>query len=145
VKAKQALLRLLNRRELNSAQALKKLLDREFPFAEAKQAIAECESAGFVDDRRWAEGRVRALLRRKKGNSYIRQKLAQEGLDKELITDALPSEKDQEEALQRLLTSRYSDRDMTDLKIRQKTVQALQRQGFPLSLILNSPEISHFS
>jgi regulatory protein len=137
VKAKLALLRLLSKRELSSSQALKKLLDREFPGEEAQAAVVECQEAGYIDDGRYAERRVRYLLRRRKSNSYIRQKLVQEGIAPELIEAALPSSDEQEEALAHLLRTRYAD------KPREKTIQALQRQGFPLYLILSSPEIAN--
>jgi len=136
--AKQQLIRLLSRRELSSAQALKKLLEREVQREEAQAAIAWCVEANYINDRRWAEGRVRALVRRKKSNLFIRQKLTQEGLSKELIEEALPPEEVQVEALHRLLAGR----DLSAPKARQKAIQSLQRKGFPISLILSSPEIS---
>ena len=114
------------------------MLDREVPRDEADVAIAWAIEADYINDRRWAEGRVRALVRRKKSNRFIQQKLAQEGLSRELIEEALPPEGAQAEALHHLLARR----DLTDPKTRQKTIQALQRKGFPLSLILSCPEIS---
>ncbi len=73
--AKKQLIRLLSRRELSSAQALKKLLERDIPEDDAQAAIAWCVEADYINDRRWAEGRVRALVRKKKSNLFIRQKL----------------------------------------------------------------------
>lgn len=136
--AKKQLIRLLSRRELSSAQALKKLLERDIPEDDAQAAITWCIEADYINDRRWAEGRVRALVRKKKSNLFIRQKLAQEGLAQELIQEALPPEEVQAEALHRLL----SGRDLSDPKTRQKVIQSLQRKGFPISMILSSPEIS---
>lgn len=55
-------------------------------------AVARLVAVGFVDDRRWAESRVRALRRRGSSTRAIRSALASKGVTAEVVEAALAVE-----------------------------------------------------
>jgi len=71
-----------------------------------REALETLERVGLVDDARFAAGRAAALAERGHGDAAIRFDLEQQGLDDELVADALASLEPERERALRLAEQR---------------------------------------
>lgn len=65
------------------------MLEKGFELAEVEAALNDCESAGFINDSRYAELLVRSHISRGHGAIRIRQAVALKGLSKDCIETAI--------------------------------------------------------
>jgi regulatory protein len=107
-------------------------------FAPLVEAVVEkSRRSGLVDDAAYAEARVATLRRRGGSARAIRAKLAQKGIDRTTIAEALPEEPDAEENAAHALARRrrlgpYRAEDRAPA--REKDLAALARAGFSFEI-----------
>lgn len=132
--AKSYALRQLARRELSSFELQQILQHKLVSSPIIDQVITELSTSGYVNDDDWIQRFIAFQSARSQGPDAIRHKLRQKGLPEEQIEAALrPLQTESiQEAIQKLLQTRYRSRDLSDYRERQKVVAALARRGFCL-------------
>lgn len=121
-----------------TAHELGKLLKEKLVTETNRQAVIDaCADYGYLHDEKWAEGYVRGQVARKQGPAAIRKKLQEKGFTHETISTLLDEVGDdlQKEVVQKILATRYRNRDHSDPRERNKTIGALLRKGYSLDLI----------
>src|SRR5579864_3958235 len=108
--------RLLAAKRLTKAQLGKKLRDRGFASQAIKEAVAECERRGYLDDLTFAQLYVKSLLERKPvGPLRLMRELTRQGVEHSIIRQVVRDFEDDEEqrierALRKLEATRPTDR-----------------------------------
>lgn len=108
--------RLLAGKRLTKAQLGKKLRDRGFAPEATKEAVAECERRGYIDDRTFAQLYVKSILERKPvGPLRLLRDLIRQGVDSSVARAVLDEVDDDEDArieraLDKLEATRPGDR-----------------------------------
>lgn len=134
-KAKVAALRLLARRSRTRADLAGRLRRKGFSTAAIEQALDELGRDGYVDDAKYAEDRMDALLRKsKQGSAGLIDKLVRDGLDPDLAEQAVAErlrDVDEREWAREVATERLEampelDADTT----RRRLYNYLRRRGF---------------
>jgi regulatory protein len=100
--AVQAGLAALRYRDLSERELERKLADRGFSEDERQDAVVTLRRTGVLDERRFAEGRARALASRGAGNRLIRYELERAGVPRDVAEEAigaLEEETDRAEAI----------------------------------------------
>ncbi len=77
-------MRLLSRRALSERELLTKLRAAEYPYPEARDAVAECRRRGYVNDEQFAGDYTDALAGRGLGERRIKMALYKRGIPKDL-------------------------------------------------------------
>ena len=102
------------------------------------EVVAKSLRTGLIDDTRYAAARVSTLRRRGGSARAIGAKLAQKGIDRATIAEALDAEEGDEEAAahafarrRKLGPYRLRDREVR----REKDLAALARAGFPFDIV----------
>ena len=127
----QRALGLLTRREHSRKELIRKLVAKGIASDDVETVVAKLANAGWQDDVRFAESRVRARVNDGYGPLHIRAELASHGLDRDTITAALDTfEGDWGENARDLVRRRYGDGVANDLKSRRKAADMLMRRGF---------------
>lgn len=139
--AEDALLRKLRRKALSVSEARLILRGEDLDGAEAEDIIDDCIRRGYLDDRVLAELLVRAgVERRAQGRAALARSLAQRGLDREVIDEAL-AELPDDDAERALEYARTKARAMTrldpDTAVR-RLVGQLARRGFGGSVAMQA-------
>ena len=138
-----AALRLLTGRDRSEAELREKLKQRGFSAATITATIEKCRDYKYVDDRRYALERSRALLRSGRGvGAKILLDLRRRGIDETTASQALEaagSEFDPDQLLREQLQRRFPDFRYAgaEAKQRRRVVSFLQRRGFSLGQIFN--------
>ena len=81
--------RALRARDLSTRRLQDRLARTDVPPAAAAESVATLERAGLLDDARVARSRAAGLAERGYGDAAIRHRLADEGLEPELVEEAL--------------------------------------------------------
>jgi regulatory protein len=127
----QRALGLLTRREHSRRELKRKLAARGVEAGEAEAAIDRLASAGWQDDRRFAESLVRSRAGTGYGPLHIRAELGTHGLDGEAIAAALATfEGDWTDVARDLVRRRFGPAGPADLNQRRKAAELLMRRGF---------------
>ena len=138
-----AALRLLTGRDRSEAELREKLKQFGFSAAAITATIEKCRDYKYVDDRRYALERSKALLRSGRGVGVkILLDLRRRGIDETTACQALEaasSEFDPDQLLRELLERRFPGFHYAgaDAKQRRRVVSFLQRRGFSLGQIFN--------
>ncbi|HKW45267.1 MAG TPA: regulatory protein RecX [Candidatus Eremiobacteraceae bacterium] len=94
-----AAVRLLSGRRMTRAQLAQKLRDRGHAADAIDAALAECERRKYLDDRTYAQLRVKSVLDRKAvGRLRLYQELVRNGVDGDLAREVLDELEDNEDA-----------------------------------------------
>lgn len=120
---------LIGRRAMSRRDLEKKLREKGASEAEARYAAEWLEAIGAINDAEYAAALVRHYGGRGYGPSYIRQKLYEKGVPKELWEDAL-EELPEGSPIDAFLASRLRGR-APDEKEKRRLTNALLRRGFP--------------
>ena len=125
--------RALARRDYSERGLRERLTRGGVDAGELEETVTELLAVGLLDDERFADRRARALAERGKGNSAIRFDLRRQGVDSELIEDALAGLEPERERAERivvrrgggpktarLLASRGFDRDTVEAAVAQE-------------------------
>ena len=120
---------LIGKRAMSRRDLERKLQDKGASEAEARYAAEWLEAIGAIDD-----GDYAALLVRHYGNlgygpAYVRQKLYEKGVPRDLWEEALENLPDGAEAIDRFLTGKLQG-SAPDPKEKKRLTDALLRRGF---------------
>ena len=138
--AKRYALKRLSLKSYSSSELAKILKIRFVSSAAIDEVLEDCRALGALNDLEWGEAFVRGCLNKKFGLRAIAQKLRQKGIPPSQIEEFLASAPLEQEknGLERLLSTRYARRDLSNRKEREKTIQALMRKGYSYSLIIEA-------
>jgi regulatory protein len=140
VKATARALYFLGHRQRSEAEVRKKLQEKEFPDEVIERVLDKLRRNNLIGDAKFAEAWIEnRSLHRPRGARMLQQELRQKGIANEIITAALPDQKDEltnaVSALQKTLQSKQRAWQHLDDKERyQKTIQYLMRRGFNYSI-----------
>ncbi len=127
----QRALGLLTRREHSRQELTRKLLAKGVTSEEVDVVVTKLAGAGWQDDVRFAESRVRVRVGDGYGPLHIRAELASHGLNRDAIAGALATfEGDWGENARNLVRRRYGERVADDLALQRKAAALLMRRGF---------------
>ncbi|MDD5691927.1 MAG: regulatory protein RecX [Candidatus Omnitrophica bacterium] len=130
---------LLKFRLRSESELALRLRQKKFPEKIIQDTVSFLKDRQFIDDRLFAKGWVSSRLKRPFGLRRIRQELAQKGLDKEIIEEALGQAKEHysESAVAgQLAEKRFSKlKNIEPQKAKARVYAYLVRRGF-------SPEIT---
>ncbi|GAB6067302.1 regulatory protein RecX [Methylothermus subterraneus] len=119
------------RREHSARELQWKLRRHGISDALAGQAIAELQSLGLQDERRFVEGFVRARRERGMGPVKIRLELKAKGVAEELIDEVLAALAiDWEQAAREVYRRKYRNRPIRDLREYGARYRFLAQRGF---------------
>jgi SOS response regulatory protein OraA/RecX len=126
-RAREALLKLLARKDLCSAQARTKLAER-FSAQAAENAVAFAVECGYINDTDFAEKKAADLLQRKIcGKRLAAYELSRLGLDKAIIRAVL--DEYTREDIRGFLAAGLRKYDLSDEDTRRKAAAAFARKG----------------
>jgi len=127
----QRALGLLTRREHSRQELVRKLVSKGIDIDEVDAVVSKLAAAGWQDNVRFAESRVRVRVADGYGPRYIRAELATHGLDDTTIAAALDTFDGDWAAMARdLVRRRYGPGVADDLTLRRKAADLLLRRGF---------------
>ena len=131
---KHKLVALLARREHSQFELKQKVSD--FPEILQDQALAELVEKGLQSDQRFTEAWVQHRMNTGKGPRLIQQELAQKGIDRSLISDALNAINDDQwlECCQTAYAKKFTHSADTP-KDKQKHIRFLTARGFGFDVI----------
>jgi len=138
-----AALRLLTGRDRSEAELSEKLKQFGFSAEAIATALEKCREYSYLDDRRYALERSRAMLRNGRGFGIkILLELRRRGIDESTATAALETaaaEIDSDQLLRDQLQLRFPGfcYATADAKQRRRVVSFFQRRGFSLGQIFN--------
>jgi regulatory protein len=138
-RARNIILRLLEKGPRSSAQLLEVLAASEIPIEIAKPLIQRFTEVELINDQVYAQDLADAS-RRTKGlaRSMVKRKLESKGLDKDLINQVASeiSDEDELEVATELAIKRYGQLSHLDSDVRnRRLVGFLQRRGFGSSVV----------
>ncbi len=114
------------------------LLRKQVSPEDIEKIITELTQAGYLNDQVWIESFIRVQIQKKNGPSVITKKLMQKGIPAEMAKKAVNKQtkpKDLSQSVQRLMETKYKNKNLKDFKERQKVVASLIRKGFSLDTI----------
>ena len=123
---------LVGKRAMSRHDLERKLRDKGASEADARYAAEWLEAIGAIDDADYAALLVRHYGNLGYGPAYVRQKLYEKGVPRELWDEALDALPDSAEHIGRFLESRLRGR-MPDEKEKKRLTDALLRRGFSWS------------
>lgn len=135
-------LRLLGRRDRSTAELSQGLHQRGYDQEQVAAVIARCRELGYLDDRRFAEERSRAMLREGRGvGPRIALDLQRRGIEPALACEAIEAAQEHqppEQVARKLLARRFPDFIFSQAQDREKrrVMSFFQRRGFAPDLIL---------
>lgn len=134
--------RVLHKRVRRSVEELG--TDREEGQQAVDAVVAKLLRQGWLDDRRYAESRVRVMRKRGKSARAIRHALRQRGVDSALIDEALDDGGDDLSAAREVVRKRrlgpHRD-EASRLEHRQKDLAKLARAGFSYDVARRALEL----
>ena len=132
----QRALGLLTRREHSRQELTRKLLAKGVASDDVETVVAKLADAGWQNDVRFAESRVRVRVGDGYGPLHIRAELGAHGLDRDTIMAALDTFEGSWAGNARdLVRRRYGEGVVDDLKLRRKAADLLMRRGFDVGCI----------
>ncbi|WP_018923351.1 recombination regulator RecX [Salsuginibacillus kocurii] len=131
--------------KMRSAYEVKqKLAAKEYPEEVIEEAVNKVKEYGYINDVEFAKAYVRTKKRTTDhGPVRIQDDLLQKGVSQAIIDEALVqfSIEEQYETINKIVQKRNGKRQKDSFKVwKKKTIDALTRKGFPLSL---SNEVLH--
>ena len=123
---------LIGKRAMSRKELEKKLQAKGASEAEARYAAEWLEAIGAIDDADYAALLVRHYGNLGYGPAYVRQKLYEKGVPRELWDEALDALPDSAEHIGRFLESKLHGR-IPDEKEKKRLTDALLRRGFSWS------------
>lgn len=130
---------MLSRRPLSAAMLEKKLLEKEFSPEAAAYAVERMRILNAIDDYAYAELLLRSYSRKGYGVLRIRQEMRQRGVPNDIIAEVLEDFEPDWDMMKALLDKKLRG-DVSDRKVREKAMAALQRRGFTFSQIRTAME-----
>lgn len=137
--AKSYALKQLARQSYLSMELAKRLREKLVSPETVERVIHELHHYFDDEDKIWRY--IQQQQEKGRGPDAIKQALLQKGVAESHFSELLSSE-DFEEAIQRLLRSKYKTRNLADHKERQKVIASLCRRGFPLEAVFKALKVS---
>jgi regulatory protein len=138
--AEDAALRILRGAGQSAAGLQRKLERRGYAAEAAAEAVRRCAEAGYINDAAMAASVAARHRRAGHGRARVAADLKAKGVAAELITEALDSQTDTEEAaaitVAQQLWARAGTSGVRDQRARMRVAGALQRRGFSSSLVV---------
>ena len=123
---------LLSRKEYSAQQLTDKLVARGYSAEEAQEALAYLQESNYQDDARFAHFKA-ASASRQHGNRHVRQLLAEQGIESELVAQELEQlEPEYERAC--AAARRFVGKALTP-ELRQKAFRYLTYRGFGFDVV----------
>lgn len=132
------ILKKLSRRSYHSKEIEKCLIEVLISKNSIDAVINKCIGYGFLNDDAWIKNFINRELLSKHGRILIINKLRHKGIPEDKIEehfDITDSEEIQKEQILRLIQTKYKNRNLQDFKEKEKTIGALARRGYDLSLV----------
>lgn len=135
-RALQAAIRLLSYRPRSRAELQQRLTQKGYAVQTVEEALGRLERSGLVDDsafaRYWVENRAQGSPR---GQPFLHRELAQKGIDRQVIDQALADY--DEEAAAAQVAEKIARRlhGFDPAIVRRRLVDALKRRGFAYDVI----------
>ena len=123
---------LVGRRAMSRRDLERKLQERGASETEARYASEWMESIGAINDAEYAAMLVRHYGGQGYGPGWVREKLREKGVPRELWEDALEQMPPPEEQIEKFLESKLRGQ-LPDERLRKKLSDALARRGFAWS------------
>ena len=120
---------LIGKRAMSRAALEKKLQEKGASQAEARYAAEWLEAIGALNDREYGAILARHYGQMGYGPGYVREKLREKGVPRELWEDALEALPEAAEQIDRLLEAKLRGR-LPDEREKQRLCGALARRGF---------------
>jgi regulatory protein len=112
---------------------------KDFEPLEVERVLDACEASGFLDDARYAGLLLRSHIAKGHGTVRIRQALAQKGLSKDTISQALDSCDCDWFALAReRAIKKYGVKPADDAKEKARRIRYLLGQGFSFEQVAHA-------
>lgn len=124
--------RLLARRAYAEQELANKMTAKGFTEAAVLRVVARLKEQGYLNDTQLAADQAERLRQRHFGSERIRAKLKQKSLDPHLVDSVLASsgQKQESEAAQRFLASRFSSDALKQPKVAAKAARLLLSRGY---------------
>lgn len=138
--AREIALRQLTVRQRTRAELQAALSRRNVPEDAARQVLDRFTEVGLLDDAAFARDWVTAGARRMRGRRVLAAELAQKGVAKELIDEALAGTDPSDDLEVALSLARRKLRSVTGLERQvqfRRLCGALERRGFPRGVIVD--------
>lgn len=132
------ILKKLSRKSYHSKEIEKCLFEVLISRKSVDAVINKCIGYGFLNDETWIKNFINKELLSKHGRLLIVNKLRNKGVSEEKIEEFFESRESdeiQKEQILRLIQTKYKKRNLQDFKEKEKTIGALARRGYALSLI----------
>ncbi len=141
-RAKKRAMHILEQMDRTEHQLREKLAKGEYPQECIDSAVEYVKKYRYLDDERFASSYVR-YHQEKLSRQQLSVKLAQKGVSKDIIAEALEMEyeADDGEKIRNLLSKRHFDPDNTDRQENNKIYQYILRRGFKSSDILKEMRV----
>ena len=136
-----AALRLLSRRDRSETELRQKLEQFGFSHSAIETAIKKCQEYNYLNDKRYATERARALMRSGRGvGRKIKLDLQRRGIDEATVGQALESAETEfstDDILRDQLLRRFPNFNYVtaDNREKRRVIGFFQRRGFPLGQI----------
>lgn len=131
-KARETAARALGRRNMSSAELMRKLRDKGIGEQDAEEAVAWAQDMGVIDDGEYAQMIVRHYRARGFGDIRIRQELMRRGISGEICSTVLGTPADMTDEILDFLRKKLRGSEPSPDNIRRLTA-ALQRRGHSFS------------
>ena len=138
-RARKRTMHLLERMDRTEAQLRDKLRQGYYPDDVIEDAIAYVKSYHYVDDLRYAQNYVRSHMEQK-SQRKLQMELLSKGVPKQMITEALEEEYQQEnerELILKWIEKKQYCAQEADIKEKRRMYQFLLRKGFQSDDILH--------
>lgn len=142
--ARAFIIRRLSLKNYHSAELAASLKKREVSQGTIDSLLKEFSRLGYVNDSSWLASTIRVLRQQRYGYNAIKWKLSQKGIEEAEIVEAINRGKRLEDesndecaSIEKLLETRYRNRNLSDRKEKQKVVAGLARKGFKLDDIFS--------
>lgn len=137
--SKNFALRRLVQKNYSSYEIEKLLLERSVSKESIRKVVAELVKEGYINDLDWISNFIRRNKEKKYGPKNIVLKLRMKGVPEGEIERALGELEEQNSSsdqIKKLLETKYSKKDLSDFKEKQKVIASLIRRGFDYEAIL---------
>ena len=136
-KAREKAFDILGRKPLSKKELCGKLCEKGYDEAVVTEVINELEELGYINDYDYAMLFLEHCMEKMWGGKKIRYEMSRRGIDHDIIEEILAGndEYDRLEEIKEVIISRYSSRDLTDMKTKASVTRYFASRGFDFSLI----------
>jgi len=136
-KAREKAFDMLSGRSLSKKELCEKLSRKGYDEAVVVEVANELEELGYINDYDYAMLFMEHCREKMWGSKKIRYEMNQRGISNDIIEEILSecNEYDMLDEIKEIIISRYSSRDLTDMKTKASAVRYFASRRFDFSLI----------